>query len=141
MKLQDDLRRAEDQHTCAERERAFEVANQGCEAVLAAQELSDPEKMNKEARAIHAQLMKLHRRCGHPGNRALVNLLKTREVDEHVIRIAQHLRCDECQKMKVSEPHNVVSLNRCEQLWHTLQLDHIDFQWNQESRACSCAYR
>ena len=76
--------------------------------------------------------MKLHRRCGHPGNRALVNLLKTREVDDHVIRIAQHLRCDECQKLKVSEPHNVVGLDRCEQLWHTLQIDHFDFIWNQE---------
>ncbi|CAE7471677.1 TY1B-A, partial [Symbiodinium necroappetens] len=95
-------------------------------------ELSDPEKMTKEERVIHAQLMKLHRRCGHPGNRALVNLLKTREVDEHVIRIAQNLRCDECQKMKVSEPHNVVGLDRCEQLWHTLQIDHVDFQWNRE---------
>ena len=132
MKLQFELQRAEDEQVCADHDRAFEVANQSFPDICAVQELGDPEKLTKEEKIIHAQLMKLHRRCGHPGNRALVNLLKTREVDDHVIRIAQHLRCDECQKLKVSEPRNVVGLDRCEQLWHTLQIDHFDFNWNQE---------
>ncbi|CAE7032785.1 RE1 [Symbiodinium natans] len=91
--------------------------------------LIDPEKMSREDRAIHAQVMKLHRRCGHPNNRALMNLLKTREVDEKTLKIAEHLRCDECQQMRLNEPHVNVALDRSEVLWHTLQIDHVDFRY------------
>ena len=70
------------------------------------------QKLTKDEKVIHAQLMKLHRRCGHPSNRALINLLKTREVDPQVIRIAEKLRCDACQQMQLSSPHGKVALDR-----------------------------
>eukprot|EP00439_Symbiodinium_sp_Y106_P043575 s2166_g5.t1 len=129
MLLQNMLDREQEEQLYEEHDHVFSSLQSEGHECHAVSELSDPEKMTKEERVIHAQLMKLHRRCGHPGNRALVNLLRTREVEEHVIRIAQNLKCDECQQLKINEPHSVVNLERCEVLWHTLQIDHIDFRW------------
>ena len=98
-------------------------------AMAVSEALTNPEKMSREDRAIHAQVMKLHRRCGHPNNRALMNRLKTREVDERTLKIAEHLHCDECQQMRLAEPHVNVALDRSEVLWHTLQIDHVDFRF------------
>ena len=126
MELHRTLQKERNEGVASEHEGVFDHF---CGDVLAAEELQDPEKLSKEERVIHAQLMKLHRRRGHPNNRALCNLLRTREVDPHVIRIAEKLRCDVCQQMRLATPHGKVALDRCEQLWHTLQIDHVDFRW------------
>ena len=94
--------------------------------------LKDPDKMDKSDRLLHAQVMRLHRRCGHPSNRALCNTLKAKGVDERTMKIAQHLVCDECVQMKMQQSHLPVSLYRSEILWETLQMDHLDLKFGDE---------
>ena len=128
MQLQQVLQRQNEEAMVSEHECAFENM---CGDVMAAEELADPEKLTRDEKVAHAQLMKLHRRCGHPSNRALLNLLRTREVEPHVLRIAANLQCDVCQQLKLAKPHNAIALDRSEQLWHTLQIDHVDFGWGE----------
>ena len=43
-------------------------------------------------------LLKLRRRCGHPGRQAFLNILKSRGSDARTLAVASQLKCPECQE-------------------------------------------
>ena len=112
------------------RQRERDVCMAG-DSVMAVEipEYTDPEKMNAEERGMHAQVMKLHRRSGHPSNASLTALLRARGVDERLVTMAKNLCCDECAQMKITASHLPIGLSREETPWRTLQMDHCDIRW------------
>ena len=64
----------------------------------------------QEIERLSLTVLKLHRRCGHPGNRALVKILAARNADPKMLAIAENLQCDECQEGQFSKPSVAVAL-------------------------------
>ena len=77
----------------------------------------------QELERLTVTVMKLHRRCGHPSNRALVRTLAARNADGKMLAIAEQLKRDECQEGQFSPPMGNVSLEKEEKIWNTLQMD------------------
>ena len=77
----------------------------------------------KEFKQMRETVRKLHVRAGHPSNRALYTMLKSRGVDSRILKIALERKCDECQEVRLPKPHIGVSFHTCNILWHTLQMD------------------
>ena len=82
----------------------------------------------QELERLALTVLKLHRRCGHPSNRALVKTLAARNADPKMLAIAEQLKCDECQEGQFSKPSVVVSLEKEEKIWNTLQMDIFFFK-------------
>ena len=82
----------------------------------------------QEIERLSLTVLKLHRRCGHPGNRALVKILAARNADPKMLAIAENLQCDECQEGQFSKPSVAVALEKEEKIWNTLQMDTFYFK-------------
>ncbi|CAJ1414310.1 unnamed protein product [Effrenium voratum] len=78
---------------------------------------------DQELQKLALNVLQLHRRSGHPSNRALVKALKARGADEKMLIIAQNIRCDECVEGQMATPATRVSLEKAEVLWDTVQAD------------------
>ena len=77
----------------------------------------------KQFKQMRETVRKLHVRAGHPSNRALYTMLKSRGVDSRILKIALEHKCDDCQEVRLPKPHMGVSFHTCNILWHTLQMD------------------
>ena len=83
------------------------------------------EKERKEAfRVVH----KLHKRSGHPSNRALAACLQRRGAHPEVVKIAAEHRCNECQELHLPTPSQGLNLQKSEVLWETMTMDGIDMK-------------
>ena len=83
------------------------------------------EKERKEAfRLVH----KLHRRAGHPSNRALAACLQRRGAHPDMVKIAAEHRCNECLELHLPPPAPGLNLQRSEVLWETMIMDGIDMK-------------
>lgn len=81
-----------------------------------------------EISKLAANVVKLHRRCGHPSNAALLKALAARGADGRTLAIAEKMHCDECQEGRLKEGDRVTSLDREDQLWRSLQMDAFFFK-------------
>ena len=70
----------------------------------------------------------MHRLCGHPGNRALVQALAARGADGITLAIAEKLQCLECQESQLAQAGPRVSLEKETVLWRTLQMDGFEYR-------------
>ena len=84
----------------------------------------------QELERLYATVVKLHRLCGHPSNRALVKTLAARGASGTTLAVAEKLHCLECAEGKISTPGPSVSLHKEETLWSTLQMDSFTFRYN-----------
>ena len=82
----------------------------------------------QEIERLSLTVLKLHRRCGHSGNRALVKILAARNADPKMLAIAENLQCDECQEGQFSKPSVAVALEKEQKIWNTLQMDTFYFK-------------
>ena len=89
--------------------------------------LSDSEELppidEQELKRMKEAVRKLHVRSGHPTNRALAAMLKSRGADPRVVKLALEHRCDDCMEVHLPVPHKKVSMHTTETLWHTMQMD------------------
>ena len=83
----------------------------------------------QELERLYATVVKLHRLCGHPSNKALVKTLAARGASGTTLAVAEKLHCLECAEGKISTPGPSVSLHKEETLWSTLQIDSFKFRY------------
>ena len=92
----------------------------------------DPSVLEKltpqELQHLMESVLKLHRLCGHPNNRALLKLLRARGASEELKAAALQLACPECHESKTASPTVKVSLEREDVIWKTLQMDAFFFR-------------
>ena len=77
-------------------------------------------------------MLKLHRRCGHPGRQAFLRTLKARGADAKTLAVADQLRCPECAEGQLRKPPNVVLLEKEDKLWNTVQMDAFHFRYGDQ---------
>ncbi|CAJ1329999.1 unnamed protein product, partial [Effrenium voratum] len=78
---------------------------------------------SQEINKLAETVLKLHRQCGHPSNRALIRALRSRGASEQMQAVAHQLNCPECQEGSMATPMTQVSLEKADTLWHTVQID------------------
>ena len=93
---------------------------------------SQPPFGEQDLKSMRLMIKKIHDRAGHPSNRALSNMLKSRGVDSRVVELAKEHVCDECQEVRLPHPHKTVSLHGTHVLWHTVQVDICQVPYQQE---------
>ena len=106
---------------------SLHVLTNEAEPILAVQETAEGPVTEAELKHMKDTVRKLHVRCGHPTNRALVNMLRARGVDHRFLQLASEHKCDDCMEVKLPTPHMGVTLHQSETLWHTLQADIAQF--------------
>ena len=82
----------------------------------------------QELEKLAAAVVKLHRLCGHPSNRALMKTLAARGADGKTLAMAENLKCIECEENKMTVSGPIVSLHKEETLWATVQIDTFTFR-------------
>ena len=58
----------------------------------------------KQFKQMRETVWKFHVRAGHPSNRALYTMLKSRGVDSRILKIALEHKCDDCQEVRLPKP-------------------------------------
>lgn len=98
--------------------------------------MSDSEELppidEHELKRMKEAVRKLHVRSGHPTNRALAAMLKSRGADPRVVKLAMEHRCDDCMEVHLPVPHKKVSMHTTETLWHTMQMDIGQFPYEEQ---------
>ena len=72
---------------------------------------------------IKQQLYQLHAATGHGSVRSLVNLLKKRNVDPLVLKLAEEFQCSVCAEKKRVQPRHLASLEALPPKFHTVSTD------------------
>ena len=103
-------------------EETRETLGQDVRLALPVEDADTPLISEEELRRMEGVVRKLHERVGHPTNRSLVNMLKSRGADQRYLQLASEHHCDDCKEVRLPKPHTNVSLHGCETLWHTLLL-------------------
>lgn len=83
----------------------------------------------QELERLSSAVIRLHRLCGHPSNRALMKTLAARGADGKTLAMAENLRCEECAENKMTVSGPIVSLHKEETLWATVQIDTFTFRF------------
>ena len=77
--------------------------------------------LNKEE--LRRQIYQLHAATGHGSISSLVNLLKKRNVDPEVIKVAQDFKCSVCAEKSKVQPRHLASLEPLPPKFHTVSTD------------------
>ena len=72
---------------------------------------------------IRKQLYLLHSATGHGSVKSMVTMLKRRNADPQVIKLAQDFKCSICAEKKQVQPRHLASLEVLPPKWHTLSAD------------------
>ena len=86
----------------------------------------------QELQHISQTVLKLHRLCGHPSNRALMKTLAARGADGRTLAVAEKLNCSECLENQMSKPSVKVALDKEEVIWRTMQMDTFFFRYGDQ---------
>ena len=87
-----------------------------------------PEPLTEQERKSAEKLLsKLHRKTGHPSNKALASKLRHRGAHYEVVEMASKHQCPECQELRMAPLDPAVSLQRSETLWETMVMDNAEF--------------
>ena len=87
---------------------------------------------DQELQHLAQSVLKLHRLCGHPGNRALMKTLAARGADGRTLAVAEKLNCMECLEGQMTKPSTKVALEKEEVIWKTLQMDTFFFKYGDQ---------
>ena len=72
---------------------------------------------------IRKQLYLLHSATGHGSIKSMVDMLKRRNADPEVIKLAQEFQCSICAEKKQVQPRHLASLEVLPPKWHTISAD------------------
>ena len=106
-----------------------------CEQGLAAGEARlGPRGPPFDKELVKRQIYQLHAATGHGSLTSLVNLLKKRNVNPEVLKLAQEFRCSVCAEKKKVQPRHLASLEPLPPKFHTISTDigHWNHPGNQE---------
>ena len=79
-------------------------------------------------------LMKLHKKLGHPSSQALVKMLRDRGATTKMLTLAGNLHCLDCEEARMRRPHGrAVTLKGAERLWEVVQMDNMEFTFGKET--------
>eukprot|EP00435_Cladocopium_sp_Y103_P026888 s2772_g6.t1 len=87
---------------------------------------------DQELQHLAQSVLKLHRLCGHPSNRALMKTLAARGADGRTLAVAEKLNCMECLEGQMTKPSTKVALEKEETIWRTLQMDTFYFKYGDQ---------
>ena len=82
-----------------------------------------PESQKQRDERIKKQLYLLHAATGHGSVKTLVEALKRRQADPHVIELARHFECSVCKERGRVQSRHLSPLEALPPKWHTIAAD------------------
>ena len=102
----------------------FHLPVEGQEQGLALSEARlGPRRPQVDKELLKRQIYQLHAATGHGSIASLVNLLRKRNVDPEVIKVAQEFKCSVCAEKKKVQPRHLASLEPLPPKFHTISTD------------------
>ena len=77
----------------------------------------------KEKARLEKDIKLIHDNTGHPPNSVLLRVLRDKKVETKVLAVAQRFQCPSCAELHRPFPHQVVTIETCTTLWHTVAMD------------------
>ena len=104
--------------------------NKEVDAVMAA-EAADLDRSclqgltDQELAKMGQDLMRLHRRLGHPSRQALMRMLQDREASQQLLVIAKNMVCEDCQEARMPSAKRPTAIETANKLWQAVQTDNL----------------
>ena len=73
------------------------------------------------------ELLRLHKKLGHPSRQAFVKMLKDRGATLAVRTLATNIQCQDCHESSVPPSRRATTLERAVELWEVIQVDNFEF--------------
>ena len=104
--------------------------NKEVDAVMAA-EAADLDRSclqgltDQELAKMGQDLMRLHRRLGHPSRQALMRMLQDRGASQQLLLIAKNMVCEDCQEAHMPSAKRPTTIETANKLWQVVQTDNL----------------
>ena len=72
------------------------------------------------------ELLRLHKRLGHPSSQAFVKMLRDRGANSTILTLASQLKCMDCQEASIPPSRRVTTLETAMELWEVVQVDNME---------------
>ena len=79
-------------------------------------------EVNKTA----AEVLKLHKKLGHPSRQAFVKMLRDRGAGKLIRTLANTFHCPDCQEAAIPPSRRAVTLEQATELWEVIQVDNME---------------
>lgn len=82
---------------------------------------------HQELMRLSTELLRLHKKLGHPSRQVFVKMLRDRGADSKTLTLASQLHCMDCDEARVPPQRRATTIEGATQLWETVQLDNMEF--------------
>lgn len=91
----------------------------------------DPESLktetHQELMRLSTELLKLHKKLGHPSRQVFVKMLRDRGAETKILTLASQLHCMDCEEARIPPKRRATTLEGATQIWETVQMDNMEF--------------
>jgi len=88
---------------------------------------------DQEVQKTATEVLKLHRKLGHPSRQAFVKMLRDRGASLLVRTLASIVHCQDCQEAAIPPSRRAVTIETATELWEVVQLDNMEFTVGNET--------
>ena len=81
---------------------------------------------DQEVQKTAAEVLKLHKKLGHPSRQAFLKMLRDRGAGKMIRTLASVVHCSDCQEAAIPPARRAVTLEQSTELWEVLQVDNME---------------
>ena len=88
---------------------------------------------DQEVQTTAMEVLKLHKKLGHPSRQAFLRMLKDRGASLLIRTLASIVHCQDCQEAAIPPSRRAVTLEQATELWEVVQLDNMEVTVGEET--------
>eukprot|EP00435_Cladocopium_sp_Y103_P024092 s1073_g5.t2 len=81
---------------------------------------------DQEVQTTAGEVLKLHRKLGHPSRQAFLKMLRDRGAGQVIRTLASIVHCPDCHEAAVPPARRAVTIEQATELWEVLQVDNME---------------
>ena len=81
---------------------------------------------DQEVQTTAGEVLKLHRKLGHPSRQAFLKMLRDRGAGKVIRTLASIVHCPDCQEAAVPPARRAVTIEQATELWEVIQIDNME---------------
>ena len=81
---------------------------------------------DQEVQTTAGEVLKLHRKLGHPSRQAFLKMLRDRGAGKLIRTLASIVHCPDCQEAAVPPARRAVTIEQATELWEVIQIDNME---------------
>ena len=81
---------------------------------------------DQEVQHTAGEVLKLHRKLGHPSRQAFLKMLRGRGAGQLIKTLASIVHCPDCQEASIPPSRRAVTLEQATELWEVIHMDNME---------------